>query len=141
MMNYITSENSHEYIRQLPKRKQTKQEKIIDIINSNPNGKYIVFSSFDETLTIIRNTLKDDDIEFTEISGTMSSRSKKIDNFKYGGTNVLFMNSMSNGAGINLQEATDLILYHRMPEDLETQIIGRAHRIGRRLSLNVHHLV
>ena len=55
-------------------------------------------------------------------------------------TQVIFLNSKYNGAGINLQEATDIILYHEMNFNTETQIIGRANRIGRKIPLNVHHL-
>jgi len=39
-----------------------------------------------------------------------------------------------------LQEATDIILYHEMSKNTQNQIIGRANRIGRLVSLNVHHL-
>jgi SNF2 family DNA or RNA helicase len=140
MMNYIiqthTPEKSHMF-----SRKPTKCEKITDIIQSKNNGKFIIFSNFDETMVLIQNVLHDDCIEFTDISGSLTTRNRKIDDFKYGSTNVLFMNSMYNGAGINLQEATDIILYHKMSEDLETQIIGRAYRIGRVMPLTVHHLV
>lgn len=122
-------------------RKQTKPEKIIDIIHGTRDGKFIIFSSYDDTMNMIRASLQEGGIHFTEIAGTMNTRHRRIEDFKYGHSNVLFMNSMSNGAGINLQEATDIILYHKMPEDLETQIIGRAYRIGRKLPLNVHHLI
>ena len=53
---------------------------------------------------------------------------------------MIFLNSNFNGAGINLQEATDIILYHEMPLNVQNQIIGRANRIGRTEALNVHHL-
>lgn len=141
MINYIPNNTHNTSKEKKEPRKRTKPEKITEIIHTTAQGKFIIFSSFDETLAIIKESLREEGIEFTEISGTMNSRSRKIDRFKYGGSNVLFMNSMSNGAGINLQEATDIILYHKMPEDLETQIIGRAYRIGRTLPLNVHHLV
>ena len=68
-------------------------------------------------------------------------REKNIYAFKTGEINVLFLNSKNNGAGINLQEATDIILYHKMNENLETQILGRANRIGRDIELKVHHLI
>ena len=35
---------------------------------------------------------------------------------------------------------SDVIIYHRMSKDLETQIIGRAQRPGRTTSLKVHYL-
>ena len=53
---------------------------------------------------------------------------------------INFLNSRNNGAGINLQECTDIILYHRMEDSTTTQILGRANRIGRTEELNVHHL-
>jgi SNF2 family DNA or RNA helicase len=113
----------------------------LDIIENKPNGKFILFSNYDETFSFIRHALYDDGIHFTEISGTMESREKKIHEFKKGNINVLFINSIANGAGINLQEATDIILYHRMADDVQAQIIGRAYRIGREEALHVHHLL
>ena len=50
------------------------------------------------------------------------------------------MNSINSGDGLNLQEATDIILYHNVSTGLETQILGRANRIGRNINLSVHHL-
>ena len=79
-------------------------------------------------------------ILFSEISGKKESRDKTIHEFKYGTLNVLFLNSLNTGDGINLQEASDIILYHSMSDDLQTQIIGRANRIGRKINLRVHHL-
>ena len=46
-----------------------------------------------------------------------------------------------NGAGINLEMATDIILYHEMPLAIREQVIGRALRIGRKEDLTVHNLV
>ncbi len=65
---------------------------------------------------------------------------KLIKEFKSGKTRVIFLNSRNNGAGINLQECTDIILYHQMETSTTTQILGRANRIGRTDELNVHHL-
>ena len=61
--------------------------------------------------------------------------------FKRGEMMVLFLTSIHDSAGMNLQESTDVILYHPTSEDLETQIIGRAYRVGRNIPLHVHHLV
>ena len=54
---------------------------------------------------------------------------------------MIFLNSRFNGAGINLQEASDIILYHEMDSSTQQQIIGRANRIGRTKQLNVHHIL
>lgn len=124
-----------------PRRKQSKPLIILQIIEEKPEGKFIIFSSFDETFALIRHALHDEGIVFVEITGTMETRSRNIEAFKHGNKNVLFINSVSNGAGINLQEATDIILYHRVCDNLERQIIGRAQRIGRTRPLTVHHLL
>ena len=72
----------------------------------------------------------------------MHQHEKRILNyFKEGKIKVLFLNSNNNGAGINLQEATDIIMYHGIDKQHRQQIIGRANRIGRICDLTVHNLV
>ena len=112
---------------------------ILKIIKST-EGKIIIFSSFQETFDLIRDTLKDNDIHYGEIRGSIASREKTIQEFKENDLNVLFINSMESGAGLNLQEATDLILFHPICDSMFTQIRGRAYRIGRSLPLSIHHL-
>jgi SNF2 family DNA or RNA helicase len=80
------------------------------------------------------------DISFIEVKGGVDERKKNIKSFKSGNIQVIFLNSRFNGAGINLQESSDIIVYHRMDNSTLNQIIGRANRIGRIESLNVHHL-
>lgn len=120
---------------------KTKNQTVIDIINNNIQGKFIIFSSWDQTWLPIISILKENNISFDEIKGSANSRNKKIENFKNGNISCLFLNSRWNGAGINLQEATDIILYHEMSEDIIKQILGRALRLGRKLPLQVHNLV
>ena len=84
--------------------------------------------------------LKEANIIFSVVIGNRKTRDQSIDNFKNGNARVIFLNSKFNGAGINLQEATDIILYHEMPASTQNQIIGRAKRIGRIEPLHVHHL-
>ena len=84
--------------------------------------------------------LDKENIVCKEIKGRSESREKLIKEFKSGKTRVIFLNSRNNGAGINLQECTDIILYHQMENSTTTQILGRANRIGRTDELNVHHL-
>ena len=35
---------------------------------------------------------------------------------------------------------TDIIVYHKLTNDMKEQVIGRGQRIGRTTSLNVHYL-
>lgn len=121
--------------------KTTKIEKVLSLIKSKPEGKFIIFSSWDQTFSPIREMLKLNDITFIEIKGGVSTREANLNSYKSGNVNVIFLNSENNGSGINLPETTDLIIYHEMEQHTISQIIGRANRIGRTHSLNVHHLV
>jgi SNF2 family DNA or RNA helicase len=122
------------------KQLNTKINTVINLIKNKPNGKFIIFSAWDQTFTPIRNILIKNNNEFVEVKGCITSRQQSIESFKNGNTNVIFLNSKNNGAGINLTETTDIIVYHDMSEDMLNQITGRANRIGRVESLNVHHL-
>lgn len=121
----------------LPK---TKLQQAIEIICKKKSGKFIVFSSYDNTYHNLCSTFKEYGISFAQIKGSIITRQKNIKSFKDGNTRVMFLNSNFNGAGINLQEATDIILYHEMNEGITGQILGRANRIGRKEPLTVHHL-
>ena len=118
----------------------TKINTIINLLKSNHNGKFIIFSGWDQTFGPIRTHLLKHNISFIEVKGSVNERMNNITSFKEGNTQVIFLNSRFNGAGINLQEATDIIVYHEMEPTTLNQIIGRANRIGRTESLNVHHL-
>ena len=59
-------------------------------------------------------------------------------NFENGSIDIILLNSQHNGAGIDLPTATHVILYHKLRDDLEKQVIGRALRIGRPKTLPLH---
>ena len=54
-----------------------------------------------------------------------------LNNFKEGNINILVMNTLQMGAGLNITEATHVILLHAMNHEEEKQILGRAYRVGR----------
>jgi len=118
----------------------TKKEKVISIIQEcvDNNKKVILFSSYDETLDIIRHDLDESKIDYAELSGQRSVRESKLERFMNGELSVIFLNSRFNGAGINLEAADHIILYHKMDETLKKQVLGRALRIGRKEGLIVH---
>jgi len=119
----------------------TPTQKVIDIIKSTENGKFIIFSEYNSTFELICRLLDTHNISFTLVKGSWQTRQGSIDKFKSGNTQVIFLNSKFNAAGINLQESTDIILFHTMDSSTQQQIIGRANRIGRTKSLNVHHIL
>lgn len=120
----------------------SKETTCINIIKNNPLGKFIIFSPNDNTYTHIYSVLTGNDISFTKIKGSSSERTKQIDTYKTDAEcSVIFLNSITNCAGINLQETTDIIIYQDISnENTIQQMIGRAMRIGRKEKLNVHYL-
>jgi len=122
--------------------RMSKTEVVKNIINSNKDGKFILFSEFSNTFDMIQNALKEANIPFAEVKGTSDMKQKYIRLFKEGKLTVLFLNSRNDGSGIDLPEATDVILYHKMSsKDIETQVLGRALRLGRTKPLTVHRLL
>ena len=137
---YLKNDNNTSETNTEHQERETQIQKTLSIIRNNKNGKFLVFSSYDASFSPICALLSENNIIFAEIKGNCKLREKKIDDFRNGTTQVLFLNSSFNSAGINLQEASDIILYHEMPISSQNQIIGRANRIGRTKPLQVHHL-
>ena len=138
---YIKKDN--EIINEIIVKKNivTKIDKIIELIKNKINGKFLIYSEHSETFYPISKALSDNNIQYLQIKGNIKTREKHIEMFKNGKISIIFLNSNDDCAGINLQETTDIILYHAMSDPIEKQIIGRAARIGRENELYVHHLV
>ena len=113
----------------------------MEIIKGKKNGRFLVFSAYDETFNDIIKEFNKSNIKHSSILGGISHINNVINDFTDGKINVLMMNAKHYGSGLNLQMATDVVLYHEMPKELETQVIGRAHRLGRKDSLVVHYLL
>lgn len=118
-----------------------KTDQIINIIKDKKDGKFLVFSDFEGSFKPICNILESNNISFVILKGDVSNRNKIINDYKNGDINVIFLNSTTDSAGINLQETTDIILYHEMNSNNKSQIISRAERIGRTTELNIHQLL
>jgi SNF2 family DNA or RNA helicase len=122
-------------------RLKTKEETIVEIISTSPAlSKFIIFSAFEESFTLIRNVLSEHSISFVEVKGVVSSRKNKLNSYRFGDKQVLFLNSNYNGSGLNLMETTDIILYHRMSPNTISQVVGSVARIGREMEIRVHML-
>ena len=135
--NSSTNSNTN---KQKISRNMTKLEQIRALIKQKNDGKFLIFSSFDITFKPICKMLKENNINFVDIKGNVDNIQKNINKFKTGNCKVIFLNSKINSAGINLPETTDIILYHEMEQNIKSQIIGRAQRIGRTTPLHVHNL-
>ncbi len=120
----------------------SKTDTIIKMIgNMDDNSRYLIFSEYDNSFQRISYKLSERMIPFKVLKGGIDEQQKNIKKYESGEIKILMLNAHNFGAGLNLQMTTDIIIYHQFrTEDLKTQVIGRAQRIGRQTALNVHYL-
>jgi SNF2 family DNA or RNA helicase len=122
-----------------PKTTLTRLENFKNVVSSiyaktGLNTKLLIFSEYNKTFELVDNVLK----QFPMIYSKYISDAKLLDRYKKRNVNILLLNARSHSAGLNLENTTDIIIYHEMTPEMETQIIGRANRLGRTIGpLNV----
>lgn len=98
----------------------------------------LVFMYNDNTLKKLQQVLDAHGIPYRALTGKIQ---KTVDLFDEGLVHVLVANATIHGCGLNLTRATDVVLFQKMHTELEAQITGRAHRIGRTKGLNLIRLL
>jgi hypothetical protein len=113
----------------------TREENIIHTIINKCKNNILVFSQYDsafENMKIINNTIvkqlkgRHNPTETINWINTRTNQKK-----------ILLLNARDFGAGLNLEQATDVIIWHTMRSDIENQAICRAQRYGRPDVLNI----
>ena len=114
---------------------------IIEKRGSDPTFKMLIFSEYNSSFDTIIELLKEFNISYASVIGTSNTVNKNIRLYKdYESVNkidVLLLNANYCANGINLENSTDIVLYHSMNKDTTTQIIGRGQRPGRDSQLHV----
>jgi hypothetical protein len=123
------------------KETRDKLVELTELLENNPTGKFLVFANYQQTFDKIKVELNNKNISYKILKGTGTQVQKSIDDFKDGNIQVIMLNAKFFGAGMNLQMATHIVIYHRFDSDLEEQVIGRAQRLGRTDTLNVIYLL
>lgn len=117
-------------------------EKILmNIAKNDESPRILIFSDYAQTFEKIIKNISKANLQYALISGVPAHITNVINQFNEGVTNILLLDSQHYGSGLNLQAANYLILYHRMNKELEIQVLGRAHRFGRKTPLKVIYLV
>jgi SNF2 family DNA or RNA helicase len=122
-------------------KKKHKKAAFLEFVKANPKSKILMFSGYDGTFSGLDEQLKTESISYALLSGSQARITKLLNEFEAGKYNVLFLNARNMGAGLNIDSASHVVLFHRMSPELESQIIGRALRLGRRTPLDVVHLL
>ena len=127
----IIVENKMDEEKEAVDEPKKKIETLFNIINENPKGKFLVFSRYDNSFIEILDTCKVKNLVAKELKGSKDMIASMLNHFKDGTVNMLLMNTIQMGAGLNITEATHVILLHSMTHEEEKQILGRAYRVGR----------
>ena len=77
---------------------------------------------------------------YSKLSGSSNRIKNILKSYVEGISPVLLLNAKYYGSGMNLEMTTDIIIFHKMNDELEKQVIGRGQRLGRTGQLNVHYL-
>jgi SNF2 family DNA or RNA helicase len=121
--------------------KLSKRDAFLKYVGENRTARILMFSSYDATFGVTEEHLRRMEIPFAHLTGSQARINKLLKDFKEGKYTVLFLNARHMGAGLNIDCATHVILYHKMNAELTNQIVGRAVRLGRTADLEVVHLL
>lgn len=109
------------------------------ISNRNKTNKFLIFSDFEQSFGRMTPYLDMTGLKYAHIKGI--SVNETLRKYRSDELDALLVNSRNYGSGLNLENTTDIILFHKFENQLEKQIIGRAQRPGRKTSLNVWYLL
>jgi superfamily II DNA/RNA helicase len=118
-----------------------KRDTFVQYVLRNSGARILMFSSYDASFAEAFLQLENAGLHVAVLNGSGARISKLLRDFADGKYAVLFLNARNMGAGLNIEAATHVVLYHKMPAELEAQIVGRAMRLGRSADLEVVHLL
>jgi hypothetical protein len=122
----------------LDKNLRDKIDELMSLLEKN--GKFLIFSEFDNTFKMVMKSMEKNNIPFKTLKGAENTIHSTLDEFKKGTIKVLLLNAKFYGSGLNITDCTDIVFMHRMDQGLEHQVIGRGQRIGRKEPLNINYL-
>ena len=122
-----------------PEDNLSKEETFLNIIKNKPDGKFLVFSKNDNGFENIKLKMTENNINYELLKGNTQHMMNILDKFKKGYSNIILLNTQYAGSGIDINYATDVIIFHSMGLDKQ-QAIGRAQRVGRTKPLHIHNL-
>ena len=120
----------------------TKAEALIQLLTESGEGaRFLVFSAHEASFRGLKAVMEARGIRCEMLAGSSARVGRLRREFQAGTVRVLCLNARHVGAGLNLEAASHVVLYHKMNLELEKQVIGRAVRFERAAELQVVHLV
>jgi SNF2 family DNA or RNA helicase len=131
--------------KKIVKKEQTKllskSKQLIKFLNENPQAKVLVFSRYENPFLSLEKDCESIGITYHTLRGNKDVIANTVKSFENGEKRVLFLPTQTAGAGLNLVNATHVVLLHAMTPEEEKQVIGRAYRLGRQEVLKVVRLL
>jgi hypothetical protein len=112
----------------------TKMETLLKILEDNPEGKFLIFSRYENPLEDIRATIQGR-FPIQHLQGNKDIIARQIAEFEKGPAKILLVNSNTSIAGMNIPFTSHIILLHKMGIAEEQSILGRSYRLGRNVPL------
>lgn len=124
---------------------QDKYDKVVELLKEKNNiqeARVLIFVWHDNTLTHLNHMLIAQHFtNFRILRGNANTITRTVTWFNEGRLKVLLVNASLYGCGLNLMGATDMVFFQRRGVDQESQLIGRAYRLGRVHPLHVHRIL
>ena len=128
-----------------PKSLPSKQKHLKNLIESKKDKedfKMLIFSDYDNSFNDFVDWMQTTNITYKRVIGTTATINKIVNNYKLPNSNgesiqILLLNAEYCASGINLENTSDIVVYHSMSKAKTKQIIGRGQRPGRTNALNV----
>lgn len=120
---------------------KNKADTCIDLLSSNPNSKFIIYSSFENIYYQLFDQIDNLGFKAERLESNLFSQLRTLRNFTEGTTNILFVSNIDLMRGISLPITSHLIFYHELHvSEMKQVLINSAQRIGRRQPLKIIHL-
>ena len=110
------------------------------ITDSAVASKWVFFSDDDYILNLVTKIFDMNGIKYGTLDqGTLAKNQMILDDYKSktSQNNVLLLNSLTDGCGLNLEMTTHIVFLHYTNEKLIEQVVCRGQRPGRTQRLNV----
>jgi len=119
-----------------------------EILSHSTNNRFIVFSQWDSMLKLVGKVLKESDINHLFLNGSIHVINGRIKKFKLDqSVRVVLLSSEKAASGLNLTEASHIILLDTLNNDkesskiIEDQAIGRSVRLGQTKNVHVQRFI
>jgi SNF2 family DNA or RNA helicase len=117
-----------------PPRRLKKREALIEVLQTNPDGQFLIFSHYELPFYELEDDLNNLSIRTAYLTGPAQNKdgiAKRLADFECGKLRVLLISNRTAVLGMNISAATHILLLHKMVPEEERQILGCAYRMGR----------